>query len=632
MASSGTGEQGPTGPQGATGPQGPAGTGITAKGSIDYVGKPTFNGTETGDVWIDTNNDAWVWTEDNNWDNVGKISGPAGADGANGQDGAQGPEGPEGPVGTGIIAKGTLPNGAVGPPVGIVEPDIGDVWFDANNDAWVWTEDDGWENVGKISGPEGADGANGQDGAQGPEGPQGPVGTGIAAKGSLEYVGPPTDKDNPETGDVWIDSADDAWVWTEEGKWDNVGNISGPPGKDGATGSKGDQGDTGPQGLPGPTGPAGDNGISAGRIYGRTITSLSTIDSTNDVGQFASIAIGINGNPIISYYDETGGSLKVAACTDTACTDTPTPSTVDGPIMIAFYTSITIGADGNPIISYYDTTDKDLKVAACTNPTCTSTPTITTVDSTGSVGLFTSITIGVDNNPIISYYDNTYKALKVAACTNPTCTDTATITTVDSGSAGKYSSITIGPDGNPIIGHADTDGNLKVAACTNPTCTNTPTITTIDTDGSVASTSITIGVDGNPIISYYDATNGDLKVAACTNSDCTVTRIPSAVDSAGNVGLFASITIGPDGNPIISYFDADNGSLKVAACTNPTCTDTPTFTTVDNTGGVGWFASITIGVDGNPVISYYDNSDVDDGDLKVAKLTRTSWTPNNWES
>ena len=50
---------------------------------------------------------------------------------------------------------------------------------------------------------------------------------------------------------MWIDSADDAWVWTEEGKWDNVGNISGPPGKDGATGSKGDQGDTGPQGLPG---------------------------------------------------------------------------------------------------------------------------------------------------------------------------------------------------------------------------------------------------------------------------------------------------------------------------------------------------------------------------------------------
>ena len=360
----------------------------------------------------------------------------------------------------------------------------------------------------------------------------------------------------------------------------------------------------------------------------------TAVDSAGNVGEYTSIAIGVDGNPIISYQDETNGFLKVAACSDTTCSGTATITTVDQ--VIVWHTSITIGADGNPIISYFAANSKDLKVAACTVPTCTNIPTITTVDSTDNVGPFTSITIGADNNPIISYYDNTYKALKVAACTNPTCTDTTTITTVDSGSAGQYSSITIGPDGNPIISHANTDGNLKVAACTNPTCTNTPTITTIDTDGSVASTSITIGVDGNPIISYYDATNGDLKVAACTNPTCTDTPTFTTVDNTGNVGLFASITIGPDGNPIISYYDFTNGSLKVAACTNPTCTDTPTFTIVDNTGDstgdVGWFASITIGVDGNPVISYYDNSDVDDGDLKVAKITRTSWTPNNWES
>ena len=201
-------------------------------------------------------------------------------------------------------------------------------------------------------------------------------------------------------------------------------------------------------------GPAGDNGISAGRIYGRTITSLSTIDSTGDVGQYASITIGVDGNPIISYQDETNGSLKVAACSDTTCSGTATITTVDQ--VIVWHTSITIGADGNPIISYFAANSKDLKVAACTDPTCTNIPTITTVDSTDNVGGFTSITIGVDNNPIISYYDNTYKALKVAACTNPTCTDTATITTVDSGSAGQHSSITIGPDGNPIISHANT--------------------------------------------------------------------------------------------------------------------------------------------------------------------------------
>ena len=34
-------------------------------------GNRSFDGTETGDVWIDTDNDAWVWTEDSDaWDDA----------------------------------------------------------------------------------------------------------------------------------------------------------------------------------------------------------------------------------------------------------------------------------------------------------------------------------------------------------------------------------------------------------------------------------------------------------------------------------------------------------------------------------------------------------------------------------
>lgn len=54
-----------------------------------------------------------------------------------------------------------------------------------------------------------------------------------------------------------------------------------------------------------------------------------------------------------------------------------------------------------------------------------------------------------------------------------------------------------------------------------------------------------------------------------------------------------------------------------------------TITTVDSANIVGEYTSITIGADGNPIISYYD---ITAEDLKVAKLTRTSWTPNTWES
>jgi hypothetical protein len=47
--------------------------------------------------------------------------------------------------------------------------------------------------------------------------------------------------------------------------------------------------------------------------------------------------------------------------------------------------------------------------------------TITTVDPTGAVGRFSSITIGTDGLPVISYYDATDDDLKVVKCANPFC-------------------------------------------------------------------------------------------------------------------------------------------------------------------------------------------------------------------
>jgi len=66
--------------------------------------------------------------------------------------------------------------------------------------------------------------------------------------------------------------------------------------------------------------------------------------------------------------------------------------------------SATIGADGLGLISYLDSTNKDLKVAHCSDTNCTSA-TITTLDSIGSSISPTSITIGADGLGLISYYD-----------------------------------------------------------------------------------------------------------------------------------------------------------------------------------------------------------------------------------
>jgi hypothetical protein len=87
---------------------------------------------------------------------------------------------------------------------------------------------------------------------------------------------------------------------------------------------------------------------------------------------------------------------------------------------VVLYPSVTIGADGFGLISYYDKTNGDLKVAHCSDTNCTSA-TITALDETGDVGKYTSITIGADGLGLISYYDNTNDGLKVAHCENAFC-------------------------------------------------------------------------------------------------------------------------------------------------------------------------------------------------------------------
>lgn len=83
------------------------------------------------------------------------------------------------------------------------------------------------------------------------------------------------------------------------------------------------------------------------------------------------------------------------------------------------------------------------------------------------------------------------------------------------------------------------------------------------------------------------------------------------VDQSGDVGNYPSITIGVDGMPIFSHYASDDHDLKVSHCNDPAC-NSATWTLVDTNGGE--YSAITIGVDGLPLISYVHNSNA----LKVA--------------
>ena len=302
--------------------------------------------------------------------------------------------------------------------------------------------------------------------------------------------------------------------------------------------------------------------------------TIRTIDSAGDVGQFTSLALTTAGFPVISYFDNTNYDLKLAVCADATCSSGTTIRTIDSAGSVGSHTSLALTTAGFPVISYFDVTNTDLKLAVCADATCSSGTTIRTIDGAGDVGEFTSLALTAAGFPVISYYDRTNGDLKLAVCADATCSSGTTIRTIDStDDVGAYTSLTLTTSGFPVILYRDvTNGDLKLAVCADATCSSGTTIRTIDSTRNAGSfTSLALTTAGFPVISYRDSTNDDLKLAVCGDATCSSGTTIRTIDSVGNVGYYMSLALTAAGFPVISYHDFTNGDLKVAACADATC-------------------------------------------------------------
>lgn len=344
---------------------------------------------------------------------------------------------------------------------------------------------------------------------------------------------------------------------------------------------------------------------------------ITTVDGNPGVGSYSSLAIGNDGFPVVSYWDSNGSHLKVASCNDAACS-AATLHTVDAAAGVGLYTSIAIGAEGFPVISYYDQTNVHLKVAKCTDTACANAALIKTIDLVGTNGLYTSVAVGPDTFPVISYWDYSGTHLKVAKCVDATCAGAANIHTVDaSPNVGAASSIAIGSDTFPVISHSDYGGtHLKVAKCIDVACALPAVNTTVDSTPNIAAlTSLAIGADTFPVISYTDYGSHHLRVAKCVDAACAGAAVINTVDPATSVYAASSIAIGSDTFPVVTYVDSTKIHVKFAKCNDAACASA-VATTADpnNTGGE---VTVRIGADMLPVLSYIDS--VGGTHLKVAK-------------
>ena len=256
----------------------------------------------------------------------------------------------------------------------------------------------------------------------------------------------------------------------------------------------------------------------------------------------------------------------------------------------------------------------------------------TIVDSEG--GQYSSIAVSGSNIYICHYHDNfPDRELKFAKSTDGGITwPVDNIKVVDStGYGGKYTSITT--SGNDIyISYYNSDnGDVKFAKSEDEGKTwPTDNIAVVDSVGSLREVNTSIAVsESNVYISYYDPDNGDLKIAKSIDGGETwSTEDIKTVQAEGDVGRYNSVAV--SGNDVyISFYDETNRDLKFAkSIDSGTTWPTDNIKTVQSAGWVG--AQNSIAVSGSDIyISYQDATS--NYKLKFAKSTDggVTWPTSN---
>jgi hypothetical protein len=150
---------------------------------------------------------------------------------------------------------------------------------------------------------------------------------------------------------------------------------------------------------------------------------------------------------------------------------------------------------------------------------------------------------------VVSYYDSSNKDLKVLHCDDPKCSgdESANITSPDtSGGEFWYTSLVLdgSPTHNPVVSyyHRWPNYDLKVLHCDDPKCSGdeSANISSPDTGGNVgAYTSLALDGSGYPVVSYWDGTNFDLKVLHCDNPKCAAAAVGGIAELPGLAGASA---------------------------------------------------------------------------------------------
>lgn len=337
--------------------------------------------------------------------------------------------------------------------------------------------------------------------------------------------------------------------------------------------------------------------------------TFTRVDRFHFTGLHTAITLDQEGTPIISYHDQEELALNLASC---PLCRVPTRNNI-GPSAPHDSISLAVTEIGYPIMTYQDVNDGNFYLVYCQDTVC---------DSFEKTAIGTNLHINPsmqlqeNGRPALAYYHAASNELKYTACNNSDCTDrTTNLIAFD----GYDPSLRFNSSGRPVISFYDAGSDdLVLARCNEVTCA-APVLSIVDSVGSVGShTSMTLTPDDQPIISYYDQTNDTIKYAVCNDNGCTA---PHIGDTQATDGPYNAIALSESGRVYIPFYNNGGQAINIMYCDLP-CENGGGIGVLDNTAAdVGWDIDIVLGENDRPLISYYD---VETSSLRLASCLQTA--------
>ena len=309
-----------------------------------------------------------------------------------------------------------------------------------------------------------------------------------------------------------------------------------------------------------------------------------TVDSSGDVGRFASMEISGDGRPRISYFDFTNGRLKYAERREDGWhIEALTPFPCSG-----WYSSLALDSAGRPHIAFTSCATFNLYYARRDD---SGNWTFETLDSAGDVGLYCSLRIHNDL-PRISYYDRSAGNLKYAEKSD---TGVWSITVVDSSPrSGLDTSLALDAAGRPHITYWDQgNGDLKYAFRQDGLWV----VEIVDSEGWAGYES-SLSVTDRPRVSYAGAAG--LRFAERVDGCWHIYKIEEQGSAAG----YTSLAIDRHGNPRITHLRSLSQTLEYREGIESTSPVAPKPVSLTSTGVTRTLADGTwVALSGPTVVS-----------------------------